>query len=115
VTGFLARATVQGGLGAFGGCAIAGFAVCALACVWVLLPRWEQWEFSINAKSLMPYFLNDAKPEPSDSLFKYLAEKIQDDFEHNADCMGSLYGWFTWACVALATEVILWCLALALD
>jgi hypothetical protein len=91
------------------------FVVSALACVWVLLPRWESWEFSINAKELQPYFLDEDDPEPPDALFKYLSSEIQDDYEHNDGLLKSLFGGFTVASVALASEVVLWCLALALD
>lgn len=115
VTGFLGRAAVERGLGAFGVFAIAAFAASAFCCLWVMLPRWYAWAFSINAKSLIPYFLNEADPEPPDTLFKYLADAIQDDFESNTRQLTSLYRWFTWGCVALAAQVGLWLLALGLD
>ena len=115
VTGFLGRSAVEAGPGPFGFLAIVAFVVSALATIWVLLPRWDSWEFSIDAKALAPYFLNDAKPEPPDALFKYLAHAIQDDFEHNRGLLDRLYVGFTWACCALAVEVVLWFLALGLD
>jgi len=116
VTGFLlGRAAVDARLGAFGYCAVAAFVVSALASVWVLLPRWENWAFSINAKKLMPYFLNEADPEPADALFKYLAGQIQDDYDENFKLLDKLYQWFTGACLALAVEVFLWFLAFVLD
>jgi hypothetical protein len=114
-TGFLGRTAVDAGLGPFGYFALAAFAASALCCVWVLLPRWDAWEFSINARELQPYFLNKDDPEPPDALFEYLAEKIQDDYASNSGKLEVLYRWFTWACVALAAEVLLWLLALALD
>jgi hypothetical protein len=114
-TGFLGRTAVERGLGLFGYFAMLGFVASALACVWVLLPRWDAWEFSINAKELQPYFLDEDEPESPDSLFTYLAEQIQDDFEANSGRLEGLYMWFTWACLALAVEIVLWFLALALD
>jgi hypothetical protein len=115
VTGFLGRTAVSRGLGGFGFCALVAFVASALACIWVLLPRWESWEFSINAKALGPFFLDEADPEPPEALFKYLGVKIQDDFEENATELERLYGGFSIACVSLALEVILWLLALGLD
>jgi hypothetical protein len=108
ITGFLGRGAVERGLEAWGYCALAAFVTSALACVWVLLPRWESWEFSINAKKLTPYFLDEADPEPPDELFKYLANAIQDDFEQNANRLSNLYSGFTLACVTLAVETVLW-------
>jgi hypothetical protein len=115
VTGFLGRTPVESGLGPFGYLAIAAFAVSALACVWVLLPRWDCWEFSINAKSLMPFFLDETDPEHPDALFRYLADAIQDDFDQNKDLLAKLYSGFTVSCLALAIEIVLWFLAFGLD
>src|SRR5688572_15889099 len=67
VTGFLGRAAVDDGLGPFGGLAVLFFLASALASIWVLLPRWDTWAFSINAKKLKPYFLHPSDPEPPDA------------------------------------------------
>jgi hypothetical protein len=48
-------------------------------------------------------------------LFRYLADAIEEDFEHNSKPLADLYRWFTIACIALSSEVVLWLLALGLD
>jgi hypothetical protein len=115
ITGFLGRAAIENGLGPFGFLAIVAFVFSALLCIWVLLPRWEAWEFSINARQLVPYFLDEDEPETPDSLARYLADEIQDDYDSNSKLLERLYVGLNWACVALAVEVVLWCLALGLD
>jgi hypothetical protein len=112
VTGFLGDTAVKGGVDGWSGLAIFAFVVSAGCCVWILLPRFQAWEFSIDAKALMPYYLDEAAPEEPDALFKYLAEQIQDDFEHNGNALEPLYKFFVGACVALAAEVGCWLLAL---
>jgi hypothetical protein len=115
VSAFLGRTVVERGLGPFGLLAILAFLASALACVWVLLPRWKCWAFSINAKKLMPYFLNEDAPEPAEALYSYLAEQIQTDYEENGSQLEHVYGGFALACAFLAVEVVLWLLALGLD
>jgi hypothetical protein len=114
-TGFLGHSAFAAGIGAFGYLAIVAFVASALAGVWVLLPRWDAWEFSINAKQLFPYFLDAGEPESAEALFQYLANEIQTDFESNSGLLGKLYFWFTVSCEALAIEVVLWLLAFGLD
>lgn len=108
VTGFLGGPDAKSGLGAFGYLALAAFVVAALSSIWVLLPRWTAWSFSINAKRLLPFFLDETEPEPVESLFRYLATEIQDDYAENADELDRLFAGFNIACMALAVEVVLW-------
>jgi hypothetical protein len=115
VTGFLGRAVVEKGVGPFGYFAILLFLLSALACIAVLLPRWESWAFSINAKKLKPYFLAPDDHEQPDTLFEFLADQIQDDYEANQKNLDSLYNRFSLACIFLAAELLVWFLALGLD
>jgi hypothetical protein len=108
LTGFLGRVAIEKGLGAWGYCALAAFTVSSIACLFVLWPRWEAWSFSINARKLIPYYLDEAEPEPAESLLKYLAGAIHDDFEENTTPLHRLYGGFVLAAAALVVEILLW-------
>lgn len=115
MTGFVVQTANDHGFGVCGVLAVIAFLVTACCCIWVLLPRWKSWEFTIDARSLIPFYLDDDEPETPEALYKYLANALQDDVEHNAEKLDGLFTWFTWAACALSVEVFLWRLALALD
>ena len=112
---FLGAAAFDQGIGAFGVLAIVFFGASAFCCIWVLLPRWDAWTFEESARLLMPHFLYEPDPEPPDSLYRYLAEQIENHYDANKRELEKLYAWFTWASALLAVDIVLWLLALAVD
>lgn len=111
-TGFLGRAAQEKGLHEWGYAALVVFVAAAISALWVLFPRWDCWEFSINARTLKPYFLDEVHPETPEALFAYLADKIQDDYESNAELLSKLYAGFSVACCLLVVDVVLWFVAM---
>jgi hypothetical protein len=111
---FLGQAAIDDGVGAFGYFAIGFFVATALACVWVLIPRWGAWTFANSAEVLIREHIEVPERNNDRKLYRFLAEIHESHYDRNRDLLGPLFTCFWFACVALAVDILLWMLELAI-
>jgi hypothetical protein len=102
----------SGGIGAAGGIAVVLLVAVACLCVWVLLPKWDQWKFVSSAAILLADHVDVPTRNDPQKLYRFLAEELERGYDHNERKLKSLYQRFWWACVLLTVDVGMWLLEL---
>jgi hypothetical protein len=110
---FLGSATAHEGaaISFWGGAALVLFGIGVALCVYLLAPQKKSWTFVNSPKLLIKEWIEEDQPGLSMRLF--LAECLEDDYDQNEALLDKLYGWFSWAAVAIGTSVVLGCIQVA--
>jgi hypothetical protein len=117
VSSFLGAATLKNtGLSAgavlFLALALVAFATVVVGVVIILLPY--EWKWGIDPHAMLHDYVESATPADIDGMRRDLAYYIGEDLDYNRTRLDRLFRWLRIATVAIAAEVALWTLALAL-
>lgn len=105
-------ASDHGGIGAAGYLALVVLAIIAGLAIAVLLPRWGEWRFALSPAILFEHYVDEATSPRQ--LYRELANWLEMGYDKNDARLKKLYEFFWWACVALAVDVGLWLLEIAI-
>jgi hypothetical protein len=78
----------------------------------IVLP-WRDWHFAQGAKTLLEDWTGDQSHGDIKAMQRFLAENIEEDWDHNKQKLDSMFALFTIAAGLLGVEVVLWTVGLA--